>query len=470
MRRLRLWIPLGLLAALVLAGWGVWTWRLTTQNRALANALEAQRQRAFADLTHHVEQIQALLGKGLVTGSLTQNMRYMGDVNRHATAAVDAFTSLPLPAPLSASTGKFLQQVGDFSLSVLRNEAAQRPMGGHEREELARLQTASAGLSQQLSQIRVEQGRSLFRWHPPARLSWSALVRGLAAPGGAGGGAGLQAGTLGAGWQQVGTAMEKMPVFLYDGPFSDHTAAGTPAMSGLPLNQQEVNRLWPRYLPNFRPYKEVGITEVGGQLPAFNVQLAPVDGKGKSTVAHTATVELARNGGHLIYYLNSRLVGSPAVPLSRARALAADYLAAAGFLDMTPTYGQVQGNTATLAFAWKTGGAVVYRDQVKVKVALDNGEILAVDARSYVMHHQPRSLPQPRLTARQAEERVNPNLEVTRVQLALIPDQAGTGEILAYELLGRVGDQTYLVYVNALTGAEEQVLQQVESDGGTFVL
>jgi len=112
----------------------------------------------------------------------------------------------------------------------------------------------------------------------------------------------------------------------------------------------------------------------------------------------------------------------------------------------------------------------MYPDQIKVKVALDNGEILGVDARQYLMSHHRRTLPEPAISAAEAEERLRPELSVQRVQLALIPDLAGTGEILTYEFLAHMGEETYLVYINAETGAEEQILQQVETDGGTFAL
>ncbi|OTA40311.1 MAG: hypothetical protein A6D92_19620 [Symbiobacterium thermophilum] len=96
--------------------------------------------------------------------------------------------------------------------------------------------------------------------------------------------------------------------------------------------------------------------------------------------------------------------------------------------------------------------------------------MLGVDARQYLTNHRRRTLPRPRLTPDEARSRLNPHLEVSRVQLALIPDAAGTGEVLTYEFQGKIGDEVYLVYINAETGAEEQILQLIVTDGGTFTL
>jgi len=96
--------------------------------------------------------------------------------------------------------------------------------------------------------------------------------------------------------------------------------------------------------------------------------------------------------------------------------------------------------------------------------------VLGMDARQYLTHHRRRTLPRPRLTEADARSRLNPGWEVSRVQLALIPDLSGTGEVLAYEFQGKLGEDIYLVYINAETGAEEQILQLIVTDGGTFTL
>lgn len=467
MRKIGFWLPLGLLAAVTLSIWGVWTWRLNVHSRDLANALEAERQRNFVDLAYHVEQIQATLGKGLATGNVMQNMRYMADVNRHAYAAVDEFTSLPLPAQLSANTGKFLQQVGDFSLSLLRNEAAGRHMGTRERNELQRLRQESVGLSQHMNQIMAEYNQGIFRWHEPPRFSWANLAYGPTSPAKPATQDQAPSSFVPAGFDQVEASMEKMPTFIYDGPFSDHVGEATPAVSGMPVPQEEAARRLPTYFPQAGGFTTAAVTDLNGTIPAYSFRLTPANAAGE---AYTVTVDITKNGGHLLQMLNARMVGNATLDLTRARTIGQDYLGSIGYANMVPTYGQVEDGSATIAYAARENGVLIYPDQIKVKVALDNGEILAVDAIQYLMHHKPRTIGQPKLTPNKAEAQVNPDLEIQRTQLTLVPDLAGTGEILAYEFLGRLGQDTYLVYINAETGEEEQILQLIESDGGTFTL
>ncbi len=472
MRRIGFWAPAAILAALVLAIWGVWTYRLTTANRDLALALEAERQRDFNEVAYHVEQIEAHLAKGLVTGTTRQNMRYMSDVNLHARAAVNSFTSLPLPAELSAATGKFLQQVGDFANSLLRNEAAGREMDPKTYSELARLRAQSADLSQKLQGIMDRYNEGGVRWNPPLALSWATLIRGTGMPGKPATGDQAPASMAPGGWDQLSTTMEEMPSLLYDGPFSDHVARRKPAMTGRPISQEEAQRRLNAYLPGGGNLQVAGAQEVNGTLPAYSFSLSPAatDGQRGGAAAHTAFASVTRNGGYLLQYLNSRMIGQGTMGLDRARDAARRHLNAIGYRNMVPTYGQAQDGIATVVFAYKKDGVIVYPDQIKVNVALDNGEVVGIDARQYLMNHHERTLAPPKLTAGQAREKLRPELEVQRSQLALIPDQAGTGEILTYEFLTTMGGKTYLVYINANTGWEEQILQLIETDGGTLAL
>ena len=60
-----------------------------------------------------------------------------------------------------------------------------------------------------------------------------------------------------------------------------------------------------------------------------------------------------------------------------------------------------------------------------------------------------------------------PSLEISSTRLALIPHYSQ--EILCYELRGTAEGQEYLVYLNAETGAAEEILQVVVEEEGEAV-
>jgi len=106
---------------------------------------------------------------------------------------------------------------------------------------------------------------------------------------------------------------------------------------------------------------------------------------------------------------------------------------------------------------------------VKVKVALDNGQIVGVDAYAYVMSYHDRDLPKPRIAKEEAAKKVSSRLKVRGTRLAVIPLASGR-EVLAWENDTDLNGDRFLVYINAMTGEEEQILKMIDVDGGTLTM
>jgi len=56
-------------------------------------------------------------------------------------------------------------------------------------------------------------------------------------------------------------------------------------------------------------------------------------------------------------------------------------------------------------------------------------------------------------------------LEITSENLAIIPTEWKT-EILCYEFKGKIDDTDFLVYINAETGREENILVIIDTPNG----
>lgn len=476
-RRVIALLTAGILVVGGLGVWAAWTARLGQRNTQLALQLEAERQRNFMELAGHVQSMQGLLGKGMAAGSERQNMFYMGEVYRRSSLATANFMALPLPGPIGASTGKFLNQAGDFAYSIARNEAAGRPMDRNQRAEMARLQQTAATLAGELQKVGRQATNDRFRWVGPApRLAdlftgWRPMAR----LGRAGKPTQDQSpkSILPAGLAQIGPQMDRLPVLVYDGPFSDHQKKRTPSMGGAPVTEADARTRALSFVPNSSAFTVAQSTQRNGTPPVFSFRLAPGAGRPRSGGAanYTATVDVSRAGGHLVSFVNARPAGTPRLNLDQVRDLGRTYLEQHGFPGMVPTYGEAIDGFATVQYALRHRGAIIYPDQIKVRLALDNGEIVGVDAHSYVMSHRERgALAAPAVTREQAARALNPELKVQRVQLAMIPTETGDNEVLAYEFLGTMGDDTYLVYVNAKTGNEERILQMLITKHGTLAL
>lgn len=96
------------------------------------------------------------------------------------------------------------------------------------------------------------------------------------------------------------------------------------------------------------------------------------------------------------------------------------------------------------------------------------GAIVFYDARGYINNHKERSLSEPMITVEQAQKSLSDQLAVRGTRLALIPT-SGQNEVLTYEFKTTTPkDENILVYVNAQTGAEEQILILIETPSGVL--
>ena len=122
-----------------------------------------------------------------------------------------------------------------------------------------------------------------------------------------------------------------------------------------------------------------------------------------------------------------------------------------------------------LNFAPRQEGVILYSDLVKVYLDRETGEVMGLDARNYRLNHRTRDLPKPQITKQQAAEYVSDSLQVEHVDLALIPLTQQT-EVLCYEFKATKDETFYIVYINALTGQEEQIFEVINSEEGDLVV
>ena len=163
----------------------------------------------------------------------------------------------------------------------------------------------------------------------------------------------------------------------------------------------------------------------------------------------------------------NREVEAEIVSQEEADKKAKEYLEQKGFKNMKETYYLKQSGIVTINYAATQDDVIMYPDLIKVKVALDNGEILGIETTGYLNSHTERKLEEPKVTKEQAKESLNKNLNIESESLAVIPTEWKT-EVLCWEFEGNVEGLDFIVYVNAETGKEEDILIITNTPEGTL--
>ena len=180
-------------------------------------------------------------------------------------------------------------------------------------------------------------------------------------------------------------------------------------------------------------------------------------------------MDISQTGGHVVTYLNSRPVEGVSLNGVQAQEKAIDYLKNKGFPELTVTYAQVDDSSATIAFAGVLDGVILYPDQIKVKVALDNGQIIGVDALGYLMSHHPRQLVKPQVSEDEVRTQVADRLNIEHVRQAIIPLETRR-EVQCWEVKGNWQEEEFYLYYNVLDGNEEKILKVIKTPQGPLTV
>ena len=126
------------------------------------------------------------------------------------------------------------------------------------------------------------------------------------------------------------------------------------------------------------------------------------------------------------------------------------------------------GNILTAEYVFVKNDVYCYPDKITLSIALDNGQIVGMDASEYIMTHRAKRTLVPSLTEEAAAQKVTA-ISPEESRLCLISTNgAEEHEKLCYEFSGKdsAGEATVYVYINALTGVEEDILRVYDTEEG----
>lgn len=167
--------------------------------------------------------------------------------------------------------------------------------------------------------------------------------------------------------------------------------------------------------------------------------------------------------------IGTRQVKSETIEIDEAKKIGLEFLDKIGIYDVKDTYYLKMENMAIINYAAYDDGVTMYPDLVKVKIALDTGEVLSVESQGYIYNHVKREKLIPGISINKAKELIDPDIEVISSGIAIIPTES-KNEILVYEFKGRIDEREFIIYLNATTGVEEKILLIVNTPGGILTM
>ncbi len=411
--------------------------------KRLENAVQAGYSSAVEGLAQSADTISTVLTKGRYASSPSMMSRLSGELMASSMQAKTALESLPVAGMSIDNLEKFLSQVGNYATSLSRRATAGESLSDEDRANVASLSECADRLSEELWSLRMKMVTS--------DQSVEEIFEGVDSDVGS---------FLADGVSGIEDGLKEMPKLIYDGPFSDHILERVPLMTkdANPVSEDEAREKAAKAL-GVDSYR-VLTSEAGeeGKMPAY------------CFYSEGGRCAVSKNGGYIIYCIKQRNVRDSALSAEEATEYAEEYLKNLGIENMEKTYFECFNGVCTINYAYRDGDVICYTDLIKVAVALDNGEILGYDARGFLVNHHERKFDEPKITEDEAVGNISKSLEPQGCGLAVIPTDS-VKEKLCYEVKCRTENgRDVLIYVNAETGDEEEILLLLITEAGQLTV
>lgn len=426
---------------------------LSRQNMAYRRRLSLTHARAFSQLTDSMGNLDTALEKSIYVTSPEMISALCAEIYSDACTARQAAGNLPYANLELEKTTGFAVKAGDYARALAKSAAEHGGYTAEELDSLRGLSQAASMLSEQLEELEAQLNEGTLTLEDvdsvQARLSRTTESDEF-----------LDEGSF----SSLEADFPELPTLIYDGPFSEHMQSRRSAMLELEdvVTQEQARQRAAQFLNLKADQFSVGEL-VEGQIPCYRFAYSTQD-------SPDCTIEMTQRGGYVLSITNGRAMGAATLGQKEAIALAKRWLKEHDITDLTESYSLCRDNAITINFAAVQKDVICYPDLLKVEVALDNGEVVGMESAGYLMNHTQREKLIPVVSQEQAEQRVSPELTVLSSHLSLIPTEGGH-ERLCWEFRCENREQKhYLVYINAGTGAEEEILILLEDVSGTLSL
>lgn len=425
---------------------------LYKKNKEYTTAMHNQYNLALYELVDYVEDVENYLAKATITSTPEHGAETLTKVWREANLAQVYLSELPVSNNELSNTAKFLNQVSEYSYSLSRKNIHGEMLSQEDLDNLKKLHEYSKELKNTLEQLSLDMSEGRISWDELTKNTEVAFAQQVD---------NLSQSTF----SNLDENFGEYEGLIYDGAFSEHMEkTEKKGLVGEEITEERAKQI----AMEFVGQDKVKELNSNGLITNGEIQVYDFSGiVNEEDKNNPLTISISKIGGHVVNMNYNREVKVESISQEDANNIGKDFLNSRGIKNMKPTYYLKEGGIVTINYAYEQENVTIYPDLIKIKVALDNGEILGMETSGYLNNHTIRDIPKPQVSKEEAKERLNKNLEITSEGLAIIPTEWKT-EIFCYEFKGKIDDTDFLVYINALTGKEENILVIIDTPNGVL--
>ena len=393
------------------------------------NQMESVYARAYYSLLDGVNDMDTTLAKLTIAKSREKQESLLYDIWCASTLAEEYLATFGNSDEGVRTAVKYINQLGDYSLHLADKLSRGEQLTEKDRATLEKMRPMAGMLKESLQKINgdLNEGK-LFMEDNGILKEFSKAFSSFSEPD------------------------FNYPQMIYDGPFSDGLeTASAKGLEGLEdIDQKKGEKIIGELFDGVSEIEYIG--RFDGRIPTENYSFK-INGK-------TAFVQLSTKGGKVINFSLAETKDGDNEISKNAGEKAVAFAKQMGYKNMQVVWSATAHGHTYINLAPVEEGIILYPDLVKVKIDNESGEIIGFDSAHHAYNHRKRNLEKPAI----AESDARNNLSIKPIaegRLALIPEGGGQKETLCYEYQCE-SEGTYFVYIDALTGAETEILYVID--------
>ena len=433
---------------IIVAVLGVVLYKKQAQYR---QASENSYNMAFYELVDYVQNVESYLAKSVISSTPEQGAETLTHLWREANLAQSYLSRLPIESQELENTEKFLNQVSDYSYTLSRKNIYDEKLSEDDLKNLKDLHGYSVELENTLNQLSEDLNSGRFKWGELTKkgsIAFAQQVDNISKES----------------FSNLEENFHEYSGLIYDGAFSEHlTGQEKKGLTGEDIEEEQAKKKAEEFIgkDEVKEITNLGYSE-NASVPSYDFSIT-------NKKDETINISISKKGGHIVYMNSNREVNTETISQEEANKKGKEFLNNKGFKNMKETYYLKQEGIVTINYAYMQDNVVIYPDLIKVKVALDNGDVLGMETSGYLNNHTTRDISKIKISQQEAKKKLNKDLEIESEGLAIIPTEWKT-EILCYEFKGKVDGREFLVYINSENGKEEDIIIIKNTPNGTLTM
>lgn len=428
------------IVAIALIGAIFWGYKESKDKNLVLIKAENQYQRAFHDLSFHVERLHTEIGNSIAVNVKSQGFQRKCLVNvwRLTSQAQSEINQLPLALLPFNKTEEFLDHIANFSYRTSVRDMTKEPMTEAETKTLKTLYERSKDISKDL---RAVQAKVLNQ-----NLHWMDVELALAQKG-----ENIDNSIID-GFKTVDDKVTEYEEVDWGPSVPEIYEKRTfNKLSGVKMNPDQIKKKAAQFL-GLNDLSKLIVVENGRgtEYSSYSVNVANKNRSEDNQLDYT------KKGGKLIWFMNSRDVQKKRVSKETAIDKGVAFLQNHSYGSMRAVNYDEYQNTASIIYVTEKNKILIYPEKLTVRIALDDGDVVGLLAADYLQEFKPRNISAPAMTVEKAKEALNPEFKISNHDIALIKNELEQ-EVICHEFSGRINGTQYRIYINGVTGIEEKI-------------